>query len=118
MANEYTVSESLTCSKGGMTIKASHTFRVDMTGNNMMDTTQDVGTSAEALELGPISGVPPVLYVQNLGTTNYVLVGFTNPPTEIRLNAGESARFRPTTATIYLLANTAAVRVRVWAGEP
>lgn len=118
MANEYKVTCGFTCDKGGMRITPKGNFNITMAGANMMDATQDVGTSAEALDLGPIAGVPPVIYIENLDSTNFVLIGWTNPPTEMKLLAGQATVFPTSTATMYVKADTAAVRIRVGTGEP
>ena len=118
MANEINWNCGLTVAKNGVTLTQRASGRIDMTGNNMIGMTQDIGTSAEAIAFGDISGVPPQLYIENTDTTNFVLIGFTNPPTEIKLKAGEALLMRPTTATIYAKADTAAVRIFKLACEP
>ncbi len=118
MSNEITWNVGLTISKGGVTERKAFSGRIDMAGNNTSGSTQDIGTSAEALTFGDIAGIPPQLLLKNLDATNFILVGFTNPPTEIKLKAGEAVLMRPTTATIYAKADTAACRLYKLACEP
>lgn len=117
MANEITASGSLKATKNGATISGGVTVRVTMAGDDLLNDTQLIGTSAEAVTFGEITGAPAYFYVRNLDSTNYVLVGFTNPPTEIKLLAGQFALFPPATATIYALANTADCRIQKVAAE-
>jgi hypothetical protein len=111
MASEIVLSVSLRASKSGATVSASASDVIDMTGDDMMYDTQVIGTSAEALTWGEITGAPKYIFLQNLDSTNFVTVGFTNPPTEMKMLAGECLLIPPTTATIYAKADTAACRV-------
>lgn len=111
MANEINLSISFSASKGGASVRVSASDNIDMAGDDMLQETQVIGTSAEALTWGELSGAPKYVFLKNNDATNYVLVGFTNPPTEMKLMAGESMLFAPTTATIYAKADTAACRV-------
>jgi hypothetical protein len=117
MANEITASATLVASKNGATVSASTSCRVDMTGDDLTQNTQVIGTSSEAIDFGEISGAPAYVLFKNLDSTNFVTVGFTDPPTEIDILAGQSALFPPATGTIYAIADTAAVRVLVVAAE-
>lgn len=118
MANEITVSLSISASKTG---SGSFTtprlaFQADMAGDNLVGgLTQDVGTSAEALTFGDISGAPGAFVIKNEDATNFVTYGFTNPPTELILLPGASNVITPSTGTIYAKADTAACRVTKWA---
>lgn len=118
MANEITYTVNLTVRKGAAIINpGAITETLTMVGDDSLQATQVVGTSAEALNLGEVSGVPAVVLIQNRDTTNFVLVGFTNPPTEIKILPGGALLMTPATGTIYAKADTAACRVLVCAVE-
>lgn len=117
MANEITMSASLVCSKGGANVRGNASGRLTMAGDDMIQDTQVIGTSAEAVTWGEISGAPAAVFIKNMDDTNFVLVGFTNPPTEIKLLSGQFALFPPATATIYAKADTADVRIWKVAAE-
>jgi len=118
MANEITYTVNLTARKAGAVVNpGAITETLTMAGDDMIQSTQVIGTSAEALSLGEVSGVPSVVMLKNLDATNFVLVGFTNPPTEIKILAGGALLMTPATGTIYAKADTAACRVLVCAVE-
>lgn len=109
MANEIQVSATLTATKNSFTISGSSTGYHDMAGNNLIEATQTIGTSYEALALGDISGAPGYLYVKNMDATNYVELALDTGMTEkfIKLLPGQAAVFPPAVGTIYAKANTA-----------
>lgn len=119
MANEISASASLTIAKGGVTLAHSSTATHDMSGNEMIHRTQVVGTSAEQVTFGDITGAPGMLKVTNQDATNYVELaldsGMTNTFAKIR--PGGVALFQPASATLYARANTAACRILVQAAE-
>ncbi len=118
MADEITVSTTMSAAKdgSGSITTPRLAFQCDMAGSNLVGgLTQDIGTSAEAITFGDISGAPAQVVFKNEDATNFVLIGFTNPPTEIKLFPGEDCRFRPTTGTIYAKADTGACRISKWA---
>jgi hypothetical protein len=119
MANEITQSINLSASKGGATVSISTSKRINMTGDDMLQGTQVIGTSAETLALGEISGAPGNLAIKNLDATNFVEIGGDSGLTvfKIKIAPGEACIFQPTSATLYAQANTAAVRVSVIAIE-
>lgn len=111
MANEIVLSVSLRATKGGASVSASVSDSITMSGDDMEQGTQVIGTSAEAVTWGEITGAPKYVLLKNLDATNFVTVGFTNPPTEMKLLAGESLLVPPTSANLYAIADTAACRV-------
>lgn len=119
MANEITASASLRASKGGATITLSGTVLVDMTGADLYQATQEIGTGAETVSFGDITGAPAYVYVENLDTTNYVEFGGDVGLTvfKLRLNAGECMVLHLDSATLYAKADTAAVNIFVGAAE-
>lgn len=117
MASEIIISAGLKVSKGGASINLSASTAQDMSGEDMLQDTQLIGTSAEAVTFGEISGAPAYIFVKNLDSTNFVTVGWTNPPTEIKILAGKFALFPTSSGTIYAVADTASVRVQKGAVE-
>lgn len=111
MANEINISANISVNKGGWNAKGSGSKSITMSGADMLQDTQDIGTSAEAVTWGEITGAPKYVFIKNLDSTNYVTIGWTNPPTEIPLLPGEIALFPTSTATFYALANTATVKI-------
>src|SRR5690606_32079954 len=84
---------------------------VDVSGDQLLVTIQNIGTSEEAIGLGSLntSGLG-WCWLKNLDDTNYVEIrGESGGADLIRLNAGEAALFRlAADATPYGIANTAA----------
>jgi hypothetical protein len=119
MANEIYTSLQLNATKGGAKIANTVSVRSDMAGDDMIQTTQVIGTTAETVSFGEISGAPQFLLITNLDATNYVEFGGDSGLTvfKIKLAAGKSTLFSPTSATLYAQANTAAVRIQVLAAE-
>jgi len=112
MASEIQYSVAVNALKNGAKVNMAASAVLDMAGDDMIQSTQLIGTSAEALTMDEVSGVPARVMLVNLDTTNFVLVGFTNPPTEMRLDAnGGALSIRPALGTIYLKADTAACRI-------
>lgn len=119
MANEITQTVTLSASKGGATASMSTTKRITLTGDDMIQSTQVIGTSAETLTLGEISGTPGNVAIKNLDSTNFVEIGGDSGLTvfKLKINPGEAALFQPNSGTIYAKADTAAVRVQIVAVE-
>jgi hypothetical protein len=120
MANEITVSASLSATKdnASVTVSASKTF--DMSNEDMTQATQAIGTSAEALALGEVSAPAAYIYVRNLDPTNFVVLSLESDGTSpfSKLRPGHFALFpSPESGTIYAKADTAAVRVALAAVE-
>lgn len=117
MANEISVSASVSASKNGITLSQSGSKAIDMAGDDMLLNTQLIGTSAEAIAFGEITGAPSVVFLKNTDSTNFVTYGPSNPPTEFKLLPGHVAVFQPASATQYAKADTAAVRLLILATE-
>lgn len=111
MANEAYYSVNIKAAKNGATVGQSTSKRLSMTGAEMLQATQNIGTTAETVSFGGITGAPQLLLVQNLDTTNYLELGGDSGLTVFKLKvpAGQIAIFTPTSATLYAKANTAAV---------
>lgn len=119
MANEISSSVALSVSKNSASFSARADKTFDQSGNVAIQNVQNVGTAAEALSLGDISGVPAMILIQNLDTANYVDVALDSGMTQIfaKIGAGKHALWPPNAAAVYVRANTAAVRILVLACE-
>ena len=119
MANEIRQTINLSATKGGATVTMAGNKQIDMAGANMTQATQSIGTTAETLALGDISGAPSCIAIKNLDTVNFIEIGGDSGLTvfKLKIRAGHSALFEPTSGTIYAKADTAAVRVQLVAME-
>lgn len=119
MANEVYTTLSLTASKGGAKITHSVSVRADMTGDDMIQTTQVIGTTSELVSFGEISGAPQFVLITNLDGTNFVEIGGDTGLTVFKLKilAGKSILVSLSSATLYAKADTAAVRIQILAVE-
>lgn len=117
MANEIRVVAEIGVRKGGVIVNAGPRSKmITMAGTDAVQKTQQVGTSAELLDYGDIAGTPEYFVVTNQDATNFVLLGFTNPPTEIKLKAGYPCLIPPN-AAVYVKADTAACQITIEAVE-
>jgi hypothetical protein len=118
MADEITVRTYLKYDNGTNrpVIWAEEELTHDITGNAVFQGVQNIGTSAEALDLGDIA-IANVGWcvMKNLDSTNFVRIGDNTPAYLLRLNAGETCVFRfdqSIVTGIKLIADTAAVDVQ------
>ena len=87
---------------------------ITVTGNQIMDNVQSVGTTEEAILLGDVAA-GGVCFFQNMDATNFVeLRSGTGATDMIRLLAGEWCLFRlsPDATAPFAIADTAAVNLR------
>lgn len=114
MANELTLSGSLSFSKGGVTASASKTgLLVTVSGTEYTELIQEIGTSEEALTIGDI-GTLGYVYIENLDATNFVEIRPGSGTADlIKIKAGEFAIFRAALNGPYAIADTAACRVKL-----
>jgi len=119
MADELKVSMSLggTLSTNTKIPATGYHASVTVTGDAMVKSVQEVGTSEETLAIGDCATVGYMI-VKNLDATNYVELGVSTGVYHVKLLAGESALIRWNDASaIYALANTAACDVEYIAVE-
>lgn len=116
---DITTTKTLSANKGGMSVTSTHSENITMTGDDMISSTQVIGTTWEALSFGEITGVPIALQVVNLDATNFVQLAIANDNSGVyeKLLAGHSYQGHPAAATIYAKADTAACRVKITAIE-
>lgn len=119
MANEIFASVQFAARKNGADISASSSFNLTMTGDDMLNQTQVIGTTAELVSFGDITGAPGLVIIKNLDATNYVEIGGDSGLTvfKLKLLPGQYHQFQPSSATMYAKANTADVRIQVIATE-
>jgi hypothetical protein len=119
MANEITQTARLSFRKGSVSSSFESTTRIDMAGEDFLNATQLIGTTAETLNLGEIGGVPAQILIKNIDATNFVEIGGnTDLETfKIKISPGRATIIEPTSATLYAKANTAAVRIQLLAIE-
>ncbi len=121
MANEISISASLTCTKSSVTVASGGQSKsVDLAGDQMLANVQIVGTSAEAIQMADVT-VGGYMFIRNMDATNFVQLALDSAvATQIfaKLKPGEFALFRPPTgATIYAKADTANCNCQVVAVE-
>ena len=119
MANEIYSALTLTARKSGATVTLSNAVNQDMAGSNMIQSTQLIGTSAELVSFGDISGAPSQVMIKNLDSTNFVEIGGDSGLTvfKLKLLAGKHLLLPPSSATMYAKADTANVRIQIVATE-
>ncbi len=117
MANEIQFNATLIANKAGASVNKSINTTLNMTGSQMTQATQTIGTGAwTAISLGNLAGVPSKLLIINLDTTNFVQLATDNAGVNItdKVVATDFV-LRSPTATIYAKANTAAVLIAITA---
>lgn len=119
MANEISKTIRFIVTKNGAITTYSNNVRQDMAGAKMIQNIQNIGTSAETIGLGDISGVPGKVIIKNLSSTNFVEIGGDSGLTVFKLKilAGDEQIIAPTSATIYAKADTAAVDIQITAWD-
>jgi uncharacterized protein YaeQ len=98
MANEISVTATLTVTKSGVTSTGSTTYLEDLAGNGNWSNTQAIGTSDEQLAFAADLVAEGVGYVwlKNLDAANFVLIKINNAGTKVtfaKLLAGEAMVF-------------------------
>lgn len=119
MANEGYIAINLRASKNGASIAQSMSQRFDMAGAELVQNTQNIGTTSELLTFGNITGTPQSVLIRNLDTTNFVEIGGDSGLTvfKTKILPGQAMYFNPSSATVYAKANTAAINVLILAIE-
>ncbi len=128
MANEVQVSGGIVASKGGMNISAKHSHVFTLTGNQMTDTVQVIGTGAELIVFPTDQTAEGVAYyaLKNLDATNYVQLATDSGMTNLfgRMLPGGIVVIPPDdqaaagSVVVYAKAHTGACKVRITAVGP
>lgn len=119
MANEITITTSLNMRNGSNVFSwAPGAVQITQTGiGGPTPGYVTIGTTEESQAFGELS-TQGVVVMQNLDTTNYVRWGFSTGVYGGRIPAGEIAVFRLNPgSTLYLIANTAACKMHIYALE-
>jgi len=119
MANEGYFTVTLKATKSGATVDHTVSKRFSMTGAEMIQATQNIGTTAETVSFGGITGAPQMVLIHNLDSTNYVELGGDSGLTvfKIKILPNSPALVTLSSATLYAKANTAACNILVEAVE-
>ena len=113
MANEITFSTSIRATKGNASVNQTANMIASMAGDDMMQSTQNIGTTAELVSFADITGAPQLVMIRNLDATNFVELGGDSGLTvfKLKIEAGQACLFTPSSATLYAKANTASVSI-------
>lgn len=111
MVDELTVSVSLRFAKGGIDVSLSRSgVQLDVDGSDYTKNVQVVGITEELLQLGDVT--PGYILIVNLDRTNFVEVRAESGAADlVKILPGEPALFRLSSATPYVIADTAPVRI-------
>lgn len=114
MANELTLSASLSYAKGGRSQSASKTaLKLDVSGTDHIKLSQTIGTSPEALDIGDIT-TPGYVFIENKDENNFVEIRHgASGDDVVKVRAGGIAMFELATATPFAIADTAAVELDI-----
>ncbi len=96
MANEISLSVSLTASKGGAAVSINGAKTLDMAGTDMTSETQTFGTTEQPVPLGDVAQGGLVV-IKNLSTTESIrfgLTGFTYAAAVWGVGPGETIMVR------------------------
>lgn len=112
MANELTLTTSLTYNKGAISVAlAKSGLQFNVAGTAFTESAATVPTSATAIPLGSV-GTPGFILAINLDTTNYVtILDSVSGNACVKLKPGEPALFRLASSAPAWKANTASCTV-------
>jgi hypothetical protein len=117
MATTYTTVSSLSASGVANIANEQHSKTGTCSGSSdIVDSTQDIGTSSEEITLGDIAaGGAEMVELVNLDATNFVSVGFNTPVVAgvetIKIKKGQSALLPTPSGTLYGIADTGTVKI-------
>lgn len=105
--------KTLSAVNGAIRVSGSSGASVEMTGYDMIQDTQLIGTTPELLTWGEISGVPEEVQIVNTDDTHYVDLALDSGGTQIfaHLKPGRSYQGPPKVAGMYAASETGTVRV-------
>lgn len=120
MANTIRLQSTLTYKNSGGTVSLGGDFTVTQSGTHFTAEVQDIGITAEALDVGADIGTIGFLLIKNLDATNYVEIGSDNAVANnvALILPGQAVPIKPKSGvTLYGKANTAPVQVEFLAIE-
>jgi len=126
MSKEISVSLTFSATKNGATMAPGNDSKsIDMSGNTFINDVQVIGATATALSFGAVTADETIgrVSLKNLDTTNWVAFSTSSPANFAAattggfcaLPPGEVAYFPTRNGTLYGIAQTASVNVRVCA---
>jgi len=77
MANELYNKIKMAYSDNDVMIKIDHEFIVDITGDDYVRRTQNIGTTPESFTVRPDIGIDGFMYIRNMDTTNFALLSIS-----------------------------------------
>lgn len=112
MANEVSKRTVLSVSYGGVTSTVDVTKTTSLTSPYTRYQNSVTVTSAATVTLTVPAAADPIgeFWMKNKDATNFIKIGFVNPPTEMLILPGDTICFRPqdtTAPVIYAKADTA-----------
>ena len=122
MANEISLSVSVSASKNGASVTGSSSQISTMAGDQMISNVQIIGTASEALVLGDVT-TPGYVYLKNLDPTNFVSISVITPAMAstcfCKLLPGDMTIIKAvgTSPTLTAIADTGSVNLQVVAIE-
>jgi hypothetical protein len=120
MANTIRLQSTLTYKNAAGQVVLGGDFQVNQVGTHFTSEVQDIGTTAEALDVGPDIGTIGFLLIRNLDETNFVEIGSDNAVANnvAVILAGQAVPIKPKSGvTLYGKADTATVKVQFLAIE-
>lgn len=113
MANELSMSVSVTYNKNGITDQRTMQKTADVSGSAMCGGVQTIGTTEEEIAIGDI-GTKGFARFLNIDATNYIEIGSYVAGTFyplVKMEPTDPAWFRLAGVTLYARANTAAAKL-------
>ena len=111
MPSEIKYNLSLSVNKGGVKAERQESNSIDMTGESVTHSVQEIPTGGEILVEGDVLGTVGYVYIKNLDNTNFVTVGsHATDNHTIKLKPSECCLFRAA-GSVYVKANTSACNV-------
>lgn len=117
MPSNYRTLTSLACTGLAALASQSHQSSGALAGDSdVVDDTQDIGTSSEIIALGEIAaGGAELFEIVNLDPDNFLSIGFANPvvagTSTFKIKAGQSMLMCTPSGALYGIANTAGVKI-------
>lgn len=121
MANEISISASLSASKNQANLSLSGTLTFDMAGNDMTQVTQEITNTPELLLLADVASPAAYVFVRNLESeTNDINLSLNSDGSNkfARLKPGQFMLFPPAVGqNMYMAASVSTARAQVGAVE-
>ena len=111
MAGELALSARAIFIKDRASARMAEGVTVDVAGDAYTQGVQTIGTSEEELVQGADLGTPGYVFILNMDSTNFVEVGSTTGVYTIKILAGKFSIWQHNSSTIYIKADTSAVKV-------